>query len=41
MTLGNRGPLFSGQPPIDFVIRRGQPGMVEVRRMLDSWRGGR
>jgi hypothetical protein len=41
MTLGNRGPLFSGQSPIEFVIRRGQPGMVEVRRMLDSWRGGR
>jgi hypothetical protein len=41
MILGNRGPLFSGQSPIEFVIRRGQPGMVEVRRMLDSWRGGR
>ena len=26
MILGNRGPLFSGQSPIEFVIRRGQPG---------------
>jgi hypothetical protein len=41
VTLGNRGSLFSGQPPVEFMIRAGQPGMVEVRRMLDSWRGGR
>jgi hypothetical protein len=40
VTLENRGSLFSGQPPIEYMIRRGQPGMVEVRRMLDSWRGG-
>jgi hypothetical protein len=39
--LENRGALFSGQAPIEFLIRRGQPGMVEVRRMLDAWRGGR
>lgn len=41
VTLGNRGPLFAGRTPIDFLIRHGQPGMAEVRRMLDSWRGGR
>jgi hypothetical protein len=40
MTLGNRGPLFSDRPPIEYMIRHGQPGMVEVRRMLDTWRGG-
>jgi hypothetical protein len=40
VTLQNRGFLFSGQPPIEYMIRRGQPGMIEVRRMLDSWRGG-
>ena len=40
VTLANRGSLFSGQPPIEYMIRRGQPGMVEVRRMLDTWRGG-
>lgn len=39
--LGNRGALFAGRPPIDFMIRNGQPGMLEVRRMLDAWRGGR
>ncbi|HTV64110.1 MAG TPA: MbcA/ParS/Xre antitoxin family protein [Bryocella sp.] len=39
--LGNRGELFGGRAPIDFMIRHGQPGMLEVRRMLDAWRGGR
>ncbi len=39
--LGNRGALFAGRAPIDFMVRHGQPGMVEVRRMLDAWRGGR
>jgi hypothetical protein len=39
--LGNRGMLFAGRAPIDFMIRHGQPGMLEVRRMLDAWRGGR
>jgi hypothetical protein len=41
VTLENRGPLFSGHAPIDYMLRHGQPGMVEVRRMLDMWRGGR
>ena len=41
VTLKNRGPLFAGQAPIDYLLRQGQPGMVEVRRMLDAWRGGR
>ena len=41
MRLGNRGALFAGRAPIDFMIRHGQPGMLEVRRMLDTWRGGR
>lgn len=41
ITLENRGPLFVGQAPIDYMLRHGQPGMAEVRRMLDSWRGGR
>jgi hypothetical protein len=39
--LGNRGPMFQGQPPIDYMIHEGQPGIVQVRRMLDTWRGGR
>src|SRR4051812_24207334 len=41
VTLGNRGTLFAGASPIDYMLRQGQPGMLEVRRMLDSWRGGR
>src|SRR5579862_7341286 len=39
--LGNRGALFAGRAPVDFMIRYRQPGMLEVRRMLDAWRGGR
>ena len=41
VTLGNRARLFGGHPPLDFMMRHGQPGMVEVRRLLDGWRGGR
>ncbi len=41
VTLANRGPMFSGGAPIDYMLRQGQPGMMQVRRMLDSWRGGR
>ncbi len=40
ITLENRGSLFAGRTPLAFMMQRGQPGMVEVRRMLDSWRGG-
>jgi len=39
--LDNRGSIFSGQTPIEYMIRQGQPGMLQVRRLLDSWRGGR
>jgi len=41
VTLGNRGSLFAGDAPINYMIRQGQPGMLQVRRMLDAWRGGR
>jgi hypothetical protein len=41
VTLRNRGPMFAGTAPIDYMVRQGQPGMVQVRRMVDSWRGGR
>jgi hypothetical protein len=40
VTLANRGPLFAGQAPIDYMLRHGQPGMLQLRRMLDTWRGG-
>lgn len=41
VTLQNRGPMFAGAKPVDYMIRQGQPGMFQVRRMLDAWRGGR
>jgi hypothetical protein len=41
ITLSNRGPLFAGSAPIDYMISGGQPGMMRVRQMLDAWRGGR
>ncbi|HEY4357533.1 MAG TPA: MbcA/ParS/Xre antitoxin family protein [Acidobacteriaceae bacterium] len=41
ITLENRGTLFAGRTPIAYMMQRGQPGMLEVRRMLDAWRGGR
>jgi hypothetical protein len=41
VVLANRGPMFAGRAPIDYMLRHGQPGMAQVRRMLDSWRGGR
>ena len=40
VTLGNRGPMFAGGSPLDYMLRGGLPGMVDVRRMLDAWRGG-
>lgn len=40
IALPNRGAMFVGRSPLEYMLRRGQPGMVEVRRMLDSWRGG-
>jgi hypothetical protein len=40
LTLGNRGPLFAGGSPLAYMLRNGLPGMVDVRRMLDAWRGG-
>ena len=41
ITLGNRGSMFAGAAPIEYMISQGQPGMFQVRRMLDAWRGGR
>jgi hypothetical protein len=41
VTLANRGSMFAGTAPIEYMIRQGQPGMFQVRRMLDAWRGGR
>lgn len=40
VTLANRGPMFSGASPIEYMTRHGLPGMMQVRRTLDTWRGG-
>ncbi len=40
IVLGNRSALFSGNSPLEYMVQNGLPGMVDVRRMLDAWRGG-
>jgi hypothetical protein len=40
MTLPNSNPMFRGTTPLEYILRLGQPGMMEVRQMLDARRGG-
>lgn len=40
ITLPNMNPMFRGLTPLAYMIQRGQPGMVHVRQLLDSRRGG-
>ena len=40
MTLPNSNPMFRGSTPLAYILRLGQPGMVRVRELLDSRRGG-
>jgi hypothetical protein len=40
VTREHGGPLFAGQTAIDFMIERGQPGMVDVCRLVNSWSAG-
>jgi uncharacterized protein (DUF2384 family) len=37
----NSNPMFNNAPPLQFLTRTGVPGMIGVRRLLDSRRGGR
>lgn len=37
----NLNPMFNGAPPLEFLTRGGVPGMIGVRRLLDSRRGGK
>ncbi len=37
----NSNPMFGDAPPLQFLTRGGVPGMIGVRRLLDSRRGGR
>lgn len=40
VTLPNRNWMFQGESPLTYMIHRGQPGMLHVRQLLDSRRGG-
>jgi uncharacterized protein (DUF2384 family) len=37
----NSNPMFHNEPPLQVLTRGGVPGMLSVRRLLDSRRGGR
>jgi uncharacterized protein (DUF2384 family) len=37
----NSNPMFNNTPPLQLLMRAGVPGMLSVRRLLDSRRGGR
>ena len=37
----NSNPMFNNAAPLQLLIRGGVPGMIGVRRLLDSRRGGR
>jgi uncharacterized protein (DUF2384 family) len=36
----NSNPIFHNAPPLDLMVRGGVPSLMEVRRFLDSRRGG-
>lgn len=40
ITLANRNSVFRGMSPLEYMIQRGQPGMLHVRQLLDARRGG-
>jgi uncharacterized protein (DUF2384 family) len=40
ITQPNDNLLFRGQPPIDYIVRAGIPGLQQVRSLLDAERGG-
>lgn len=40
VTLPNSNPIFRGLTPVAYMIQRGQPGMLNVRQLLDARRGG-
>ena len=37
----NSNPMFNNAPPLHMLARGGVPGMIGVRRLLDSRRGGK
>lgn len=36
----NRGPLFEGDTPIEFMARGGLPAIIQARQYVDAVRGG-
>ena len=38
--LRNAGPLFANQTPVEAMVQRGIPGMIEIRQYVDALRGG-
>lgn len=38
--LPNKGSLYGGRPPLDFLMEGGIPAMLTVRRHIDALRGG-
>jgi len=40
ITLPNSNPMFGGGTPLAYILRLGQPGMMQVRQLLDARRGG-
>ena len=40
MTLSNSNPIFRSSTPLAYILRLGQPGMIELRQLLDARRGG-
>ena len=41
ITRPNTNPMFHNEPPLQLLTSGGMPGMISVRRLLDSRRGGR
>ena len=39
--LPNDNPMFEGGTPLSYMLRGGLPGMLRVRQLVDSRRGGR
>ena len=38
--LRNNGPVFANLTPVEAMIERGIPGMIEIRQHVDALRGG-
>ena len=41
INLPNSNPMFSGESPLNYMIKGGVPALLRVRQLLDARRGGR